>query len=66
MDVKKFRAQSLVTRFFGSEVGAKELADFEAVFSQGEIPEDMPEFSLGAMAKEPVTLADAMAYSRFF
>jgi tyrosyl-tRNA synthetase len=66
MDTKKFLAQSLVGRFFGLEVGEKELADFEAVFSHKEIPENMPEFSLQAMGKDPVTLADAMAHSRFF
>jgi tyrosyl-tRNA synthetase len=26
----------------------------------------MPEFSLQAMAKDPITLADAMTYSQFF
>jgi tyrosyl-tRNA synthetase len=66
MDAKKFLARSLVARFYGPEVGEQELADFEAVFSHGEIPEAMPEFSLQAMAKDPVTLADAMAYSQFF
>jgi tyrosyl-tRNA synthetase len=66
MDAKKFLAQSLVGRFYGPEVGDQELADFEAVFSHGEIPETMPEFSLQAMAKDPVTLADAMAYSQLF
>ncbi|MDR2372418.1 MAG: tyrosine--tRNA ligase [Puniceicoccales bacterium] len=66
MDTKKFLAQSLVARFFGPEVGEKEQAEFEAVFSHNEIPENMPEFSLGAMAKDPITLADAMAHSQFF
>jgi tyrosyl-tRNA synthetase len=66
MDTKKFLAQSLVARFFGVEVGEKERAEFEAVFSHSEIPENMPEFSLRAMAKDSVTLADAMAHSQFF
>jgi tyrosyl-tRNA synthetase len=66
MEAKKFLAQSLVTRFFGSEVGEREQAEFEAVFSHNEIPENMPEFSLQTMAKDPVTLADAMAHSQFF
>jgi tyrosyl-tRNA synthetase len=66
MEAKKFLAQSLVARFFDPEIGAKELADFEAVFSHHEIPENMSEFSLEVMAKDPITLADAMAYSQFF
>jgi tyrosyl-tRNA synthetase len=66
MDTKKFLAQSLVTRFFGPEVGAKEQVDFEMIFSHKEIPENIPEFSLQAMAKNSVTLADAMAHSQLF
>jgi tyrosyl-tRNA synthetase len=66
MDTKKFLAQSLVAQFFGPEVGQKERAEFEAVFSHNEIPENMPEFSLRTIAKDPVTLADAMTHSQFF
>jgi tyrosyl-tRNA synthetase len=66
MDAKKFLAQSLVARVFGPRGGESELANFEAIFSHREVPENMPEFSLQTIAKDPLTLADAMAYSQFF
>ncbi|MDR3317462.1 MAG: tyrosine--tRNA ligase [Puniceicoccales bacterium] len=66
MDVKKFLAQSLVSRFFGEVIANQELEYFETVFSNKEIPENIPEFSLETIEKDPITLADAMAHSQLF
>jgi tyrosyl-tRNA synthetase len=47
-DVKVALAQEIVERFHGKPAAATALADFEARFRHGEIPEDMPEVSLAA------------------
>src|SRR4051812_27803617 len=45
-DIKVGFAQEIVERFHSSAAAKKALADFEARFKQGEIPEDIPEHSL--------------------
>ncbi|WP_303783664.1 tyrosine--tRNA ligase [Azovibrio restrictus] len=47
-DVKVALAQEIVARFHGQPAAAAALADFEARFRQGAIPEEMPEFELQA------------------
>ena len=42
---KKRLARLLVTQFYGIEAGKAELENFEKVFSQREIPDEMPEFN---------------------
>ncbi|MBI4205721.1 MAG: tyrosine--tRNA ligase [Betaproteobacteria bacterium] len=49
-DIKVAFAQEIVTRFHGASAAAAALADFEARFRQGEVPEDIPEFSIAADA----------------
>jgi tyrosyl-tRNA synthetase len=66
METKKFLARSLVARFFGEAVARDELSAFEAIFSHKKIPDDMPEFSLQAVGKERVTLAEMMSFSQLF
>ena len=47
-DIKVLLAQEMVTRFH-SRLGAEQaLADFEARFKQGVLPDDMPEISVNA------------------
>ena len=45
-DIKVTFAQEIVARFHGQAAAVGALADFEARFRQGEIPSDMPEFTL--------------------
>jgi tyrosyl-tRNA synthetase len=47
-DIKVAFAQEIVTRFHGKREAAAALADFEARFAQGEIPDDIPAFSIPA------------------
>jgi len=47
-DVKVAFAQEIVTRFHGSAAAAAALSDFEARFSRGALPAEMPEFSITA------------------
>ncbi|MBX9631839.1 MAG: tyrosine--tRNA ligase [Burkholderiales bacterium] len=58
-DVKVLFAQEIVSRFHGAGAGASALADFEARFKQGEIPEEMPEFSFGTGA-DAISLAQVL------
>ncbi len=45
-DVKTRLAQELVERFHGARAAEAAKADFEAQFSRGEVPDDIPEFRL--------------------
>lgn len=45
-DIKVELALEIVARFHSKALADKALADFEARFKQGEIPDEMPEFSL--------------------
>ncbi|MCK4603107.1 MAG: tyrosine--tRNA ligase, partial [Deltaproteobacteria bacterium] len=45
-DVKTQLAQELVERFHGARAAEAAKADFEAQFSRGEVPDDIPEFKL--------------------
>jgi tyrosyl-tRNA synthetase len=49
-DVKVALAQEIVARFHGPAAAVEALADFEARFRHGEIPEDMPEVELTSPA----------------
>jgi tyrosyl-tRNA synthetase len=58
-DVKVLLAQEMVARFHGEPAAVQALADFEARFRQGEIPEEMPEFSL-AVADGGLAIAQVL------
>lgn len=45
-DVKVLLAQEVVTRFHSAQAAIQALADFEARFQRGAMPEDMPEVSV--------------------
>ena len=47
-DIKVLLAQEIVTRFHGPAAAVDALADFEARFRQGAIPDDIPEVALEA------------------
>jgi len=49
-DIKVGFAQEIVARFHGTTAAEAALADFEARFRQGVLPEDMPEMSVPAPA----------------
>ncbi len=68
MQCKKDLAKRLVSRFFGDEVGKKELENFEAVFSRNEIPVDMPGFSWETLfpGKPEAKLIDILIASNQF
>jgi tyrosyl-tRNA synthetase len=54
-DVKVVFAQEIVARFHDQAAAQKALADFEARFKQGALPEDIPEFELPSNA-QPLAL----------
>lgn len=45
-DIKVRFAQEIVTRFHGAAAASQALAEFEARFQRGALPDEMPEFSL--------------------
>jgi len=47
-DIKVLLAQEIVTRFHSRAASEKALAEFEARFKQGVLPEDMPEVTVSA------------------
>jgi len=47
-DIKVLLAQEIVARFHSLKAAVDALAEFEARFRQGVLPEDMPEFTLAA------------------
>ncbi len=47
-DIKVLLAQEIVARFHDRAAAEKALSDFEARFKQGQVPEEMPEYTLSA------------------
>ncbi len=45
-EAKKRMAAAVVERYYGAEAGVAERAEFERVFKQKELPDDMPEFAV--------------------
>ena len=58
-DIKVTFAQEIVARFHDRDAAQKALADFEARFKQGEMPEDMPEHTI-ASEGEPLLLTQVL------
>jgi tyrosyl-tRNA synthetase len=58
-DIKVGFAQEIVTRFHDKAAADKALADFEARFKQGEIPDDMPEHTI-ALESQPILLTQLL------
>jgi tyrosyl-tRNA synthetase len=58
-DIKVIFAQEIVTRFHDQAAAHKALADFEARFRQGEVPEDIPGFEL-TVGPEPLRLVQVL------
>jgi tyrosyl-tRNA synthetase len=58
-DIKVMFAQEIVARFHDRTAAEKALANFEARFRQGQLPEDIPEFELSAGA-EPLGLVQVL------
>ena len=56
-DVKVLLAQELVTRFHSAQAADAALAEFEARFKSGAMPEDMPAFTLTADADGGLAIA---------
>ena len=52
-DIKVTFAQEIVARFHDRAAAVKALADFEARFKQGQVPEEMPEYTLST-GGEPI------------
>ena len=57
-DVKVLLAQEIVERFHGAAAAGQALADFDARFRQGAIPDDLPEVSL--LAGQSLSLAQVL------
>ena len=53
-DIKVHFAQEIVTRFHNAEAAANALADFEARFKRGGVPDDMPNIKLAAPGGLPI------------
>ena len=58
-DIKVAFAQEIVARFHSQSAAEKALADFEARFKQGEMPEDMPEHTI-AVDAQPLLLTQIL------
>ncbi len=59
-DIKVLLAQELVERFYSRQAAIDALADFEARFRQGALPDDMPECELKAEAGGTLAVAQAL------
>jgi tyrosyl-tRNA synthetase len=53
MIAKKILANQIVAKLYDQEVADNELENFESIFSKGEIPAEMPTFSLKSLADSP-------------
>ncbi len=58
-DIKVGFAQEIVARFHGKQAAGLALADFEARFRQGAMPDDMPEVSVSS-ATESIPIANVL------
>lgn len=58
-DVKVMLAQEIVTRFHGQAAAVAALADFEARFRQGALPDEMPEVVL-ARGDQPLAIVQVL------
>lgn len=61
-DVKVLLAQEIVERFHGATAAVQAVADFDARFRQGAIPDDIPEVSFLA-ADQPLSIAQVLKQS---
>lgn len=59
-DVKVALAQEIVARFHGAQAAEAALADFEARFRQGAIPDEMPEFALQSETAEGLSVLQVL------
>lgn len=67
MACKKALALKMVSRFYGDDVGASELENFEKVFSKNEIPEQMPEFNWSELSQsDEDSIVNVMAATSLF
>jgi tyrosyl-tRNA synthetase len=67
MEVKKQLASRLVARFFGEDQAMKEQDDFEAIFSQKALPDDMPVFHWQELVHEDTAdIIDLIHATGFF
>ena len=62
-DIKAGFAQEIVARFHGKPAAAGALADFEARFKQGAVPEDIPEFTIPATG-DGIPLPQVLKHAR--
>ena len=61
MDAKKTLAESLTALFYDRKIAKKERDQFSQVFSKGNVPEDMPVFSLTALSLETNSMLNVLA-----
>ena len=68
MTAKKNLAASLVSQFHSMKAGKHALEQFEAVFSQNKLPDDMPTFTWSDLFEdtESAPLVDVMNHSQLF
>ena len=66
MDNKKKLAFELTAKFYGRTVAEKELEQFSMVFSKGNLPEEMPSFSLKELSLEKPSILNLLASTELF
>jgi tyrosyl-tRNA synthetase len=67
MECKKSLAEGLCAKFYGLDAAKHEREQFEKVFSQNDIPDSMPSFSIQElMGKEAVSLVDVLWATNLF
>ena len=66
MDAKKTLAESLTALFYDGKIARKERDQFAQVFSKGNVPEDMPVFSLTTLSLERNSILNILASTEQF
>jgi tyrosyl-tRNA synthetase len=63
-DIKVALAEEIVARYHGQAAATAALADFEARFRQGAIPDEMPEFELHTESAAGLSIVQALKQAR--
>lgn len=66
MDAKKELAEELTALFYGELAGDKERKSFSKVFSKGDVPSELPRFSISKMGLESDNLLEILSATQLF
>lgn len=66
MDAKKKLAKELTALFYGESIAEEERNSFSQVFSKGDIPSEIPSFSISGMKLVSSTLLEVLSATKIF